>query len=162
MTAPPIIALKKHYLDGYTGKKAFSEALIKWVNDQEAETKMPGAHKTFGSMPYLPYSNDAIRQIAEYVYDHEIEKNEWFEAHFKRTHHKTDGIEGCQCLVFDEEPETIYGEIGMEYAGQAKAALGKNLIRAIQDKGTVGAIDFCKTYAIRLTDSISTMKNAAI
>jgi len=162
MIAPPMIAIKKHYIDGNTSKEAFSEALIKWVNDPEAETKMPGAHKTFGSMPYLPYTDDAIRQIAAYIYDYEIEKPEWFEAHFKEAHHKTDGIEGCQCMVFDEEPETTYGEIGMGYASQAKAALGKNLINAIQDKGTVGAIGFCNTHAIRLTDSISTMKNAVI
>lgn len=162
MIAPPMIAIKKHYIDGNTGKEDFSEALIQWVNDPEAETKMPGAHKTFGSMPYLPYSDDAIRQIAEYMYDYEIEKPEWFEAHYKEAHHKTDGIGGCQCLVFDEEPETIYGDIGMEYARQAKTALGKNLIRAIQNKGTVGAIGFCNTHAIRLTDSLSTMKNAVI
>ena len=47
---------------------------------------MPGAIKKFGLMPYQFYPENTIRQIADYMFDNEVEKPEWFEAHYNKMH----------------------------------------------------------------------------
>lgn len=167
MIAPPMIAVKQHYIDENTTKEEFTEALIYWVNDPEQKSKMPGAVKKFGKMPYIPYPDDAIAQIAEYLYDYEIEKPKWFDEHFKKEHGRGKGKGkgkgmGRNKKMAAENIQTKYSDRGMEYALAAKAVLGKNLIKAINEKGTSGAVEFCNIKAIPLTDSLSVMKNAVI
>ena len=82
-----------------------------------------------------------------------------FDAHFKKSHIR--GMETCNCFA-DQEPEKEYAAIGLAHAMEAKAALGGNLKKAIQEKGTIGAIQFCHIEATKLTDSVSMMKNAVI
>ena len=72
--APPMAAVKQRYIGDNTTKEEFTEALIAWVNDPEQETKMPNAQRRFGKMPYLPYPDDAVAQIADYLYDNEVGK----------------------------------------------------------------------------------------
>ena len=73
MIAPPMILIKNHYIGDNMSKEEFTEDLIKWVNDPETESKIPNALLEFGNMPYIPYPDDAIAQIAEYIYDYDIE-----------------------------------------------------------------------------------------
>lgn len=164
MIAPPMIAIKKHYIDTNTTKEEFTEALIQWIIDPETESKMPAAHKRFGPMPYIPYPADAVAQIAEYLYDYEIEKPFWFDAHFKEQHGKGARQDNEKEDMRSGETQTTenYADVGMEYALSAKVALGKNLMKAIQQNGPVGAVEFCNVKALALTDSISVMKNAII
>ena len=61
-----------------------------------------------------------------------------------------------------ESPSKDYAEIGMEYAVSTKAVLGKNLIGAIQGKGTLGALEFCNIQAMPLTDSMAVVHRAKI
>ena len=161
MIAPPMIAIKQHYIDSNTTKEAFAEALIRWVNDPQTKTKMPNAHRRFGAMPYLPYPDEALTQVADYIYDNAPEKPEWFDANFQQAHRKGKGLSECQCMLFEDD-QTDYTDVGMEYALAAKTTLGKNLMKAIQTNGTTGAISFCNVEALKLTDSISVMKNAII
>ena len=161
MIAPPMVAIKKHYIDSTTTKEQFIAALVDWINDpQEEKSKMPDALNRFGIMPYQPYPEETIGQIAEYMYDHEIAQPDWFDAHFQRQHGNGKGKDMDPGLR--HELNTDYGDSGLGYALAAKAALGKNLMKAIQDKGTEGAVEFCNLRAIPLTDSISVMNNAQI
>jgi len=169
MIAPPMIAIKKHYIDSNTTKEEFTEALIQWIIDPETETKMPGAISEFGSMPYIPYTDDVIAEIAEYLYDYEIEKPAWFDAHFQEEHGQGKGMGmgkgkgmGKHKKTVTQESKMDNADIGLKYALATKAALGKNLIKAINEKGTVGAIEFCNTRALPITDSLSVMNNAVI
>lgn len=157
MIAPPFIAIKKYYIDENSTKDQFTEDLIKWVNDPETESKMPDALFEFGSMPYIPYPDDAIAQIAEYLYDYDIERPNWYDAALK----KGKGNLFNRDMVSKEIQENN-SKKGMAYAKAAQTALGKNLIKAIGEKGTIGAIEFCNTRALALTDSISVMNNAVI
>ncbi len=161
MIAPPMIAIKMHYIDGNTTKEQFRDDLIKWINDPETESKIPAAHKRFGPMPYIPYPDDAIEQVADYLYDYEVEKPGWFDAHYEAEHGKGD-LPGKPTTQPSETPRERYARIGMEYAQASKEALGKNLLKAIRQNGPVGAVGFCNVNALRLTDSISVMKNAVI
>ena len=143
--APPLAMVKKRYIDSTITKEAFTEALIRWINDPEQETKMPDAHRKFGSMPYMPYPEGEIKQIADYMYNNKIEQPRWMDDDFQG---KSGKIE--------------YAKIGLDYAMAAQSQLSKNLLHAIQEKGTVGAIEYCNVEAIKLTDSVSLMKNAII
>ncbi|CAZ97624.1 DUF3365 domain-containing protein [Zobellia galactanivorans] len=159
--APPMEAIKRHYIDSTVSKEEFTEALIKWVNDPETETKIPAAHKRFGPMPYLPNRDEAVAQIADYIYDNELERPDGFDDYFKMAHKKGMGMEECHCFDYPD-PDKVYASIGMSYAKEAQMQLGKSLTKAIQEKGPVGAIGFCNLEAIKITDSVSLMKNAVI
>lgn len=83
--APPMIAIKKHYIFKDTSKEEFITDMQNWIkNPTEKEAKMFGAVRRFGVMQKLPYPDDVIEQIADYIYDYEIEQPEWFEEHYNQ------------------------------------------------------------------------------
>lgn len=45
---------------------------------------------------------------------------------------------------------------------QTKSVLGKNLLQAINSKGTAGALSFCNIQAIPLTDSMAVLLDASV
>lgn len=51
---------------------------------------------------------------------------------------------------------------GKQIAGEAQATLGKNLMNAINSKGTKYAVEFCNIEAMKITDSMATLLNASI
>ena len=159
MIAPPMIAVKMYYIGENTTQEQFTEDLIKWVNDPEQESKMPEYLIEFGSMPYIPYPDDAIAQIAEYIYDYDIERPKWYDDAIKEG-----GAKGIVINrnIISKEIQNKNANIGMAHATVAKTALEKNLVRVISEKGTIGAIEFCNIKALALTDSISLMNNAVI
>lgn len=153
--APPMIAVKKHYLGEDMSKEAFIQSIQNWVeNPKEEDAKMPGAVRKFGVMAKVEYPKETIKQIADYMYSNTMEKPDWFDAHYKK-HHGTGGAEV-------NKEELSYADIGMKYAISTKSQLGKNLMGAIQSKGTEGAVSFCNTRAIPITDSMSILNNAII
>ncbi len=73
--------------------------------------------------------------------------------------------EASQTPVAEQEataPPIDYVEAGQNLALSTKSALGKNLITALSEKGAAGAVEFCNTRAIPITDSMSTALNAKI
>lgn len=166
---PPMIAIKKHYLNDGTTKQQFIDALQEWIkNPNEEDAKMFGAVKRFGVMPKQVFPEETINQIADYMFDYEIEQPEWFDAHFneEKGNHKGKGMgkgKGMRKQQAKVNTETLpYGERGLNYALTTKAVLGKNLMRAIQKEGTIEALTFCNEKAYPLTDSMSVVHNATI
>ncbi len=87
LIAPPMVAVKMHYISEDTSKEEFIDAMIDWSkNPSNEKSKMHGAIKKFGLMPYQFYPVNTIRQIAIYMFDNEVEKPEWFEAHYNKMH----------------------------------------------------------------------------
>lgn len=87
MAAPPMIAIKMHYISEDTTKEDFINDIVEWSKNPSKEiSKMHGAIKKFGLMPYQFYPENTIREIAEYVYENEIEEPVWFEEHYKKMH----------------------------------------------------------------------------
>ena len=85
--APPIFAVKIHVKQAYTGRDAFVQRIVDWVeNPDEANTLMPGAVNRFGLMPKLSYKNENVKKIAEYIYDTEFNVPEWYRQHYKKMH----------------------------------------------------------------------------
>ena len=87
MIAPPFIAVKMHYISENTTKEDFVNAMIEWTKDPSKEkSKMPGAIKKFGLMPYQFYPAETIRQIGDYMFENTIEEPEWFQSHYNEMH----------------------------------------------------------------------------
>lgn len=170
--APPMIAVKMHYISEHTSKEDFVNDMVEWSkNPSEEISKMPGAVKKFGLMPYQFYPESTIRQIADYMYDNEIEEPVWFQEHYKKMHGdrpqmkgkmgrgKGQGLGKGQKI---EIAESTVKERGMEMAQTTKAELGKNLMGQIQKNGVIAALDFCNIQAMPITDSMATYHKAQI
>jgi mono/diheme cytochrome c family protein len=177
---PPMVAIKKHYINDNTTKDEFIAAMQAWIkHPNEADAKMRGAVRRFGVMPKQAFPEETIEQIADYMFDFEIDQPEWFEDHFKEEQgkHQGEGMgngqgkgmgngQGKGNGKHQQQTSTIndlpYGERGLAYALKTKAVLGKNLIGTIQKKGPLAALEFCNERAYPLTDSMSVVKNAEI
>lgn len=80
--APPMIAVKKHYITEGITNKEFALELWKWVeNPSKENSKMKGAINRFGIMPKQSFKKEDITAIAYYLYGNEIEQPEWIEEH---------------------------------------------------------------------------------
>lgn len=153
--APPMIAVKKHYLDGKPSKEEFIANIVAFMDNPTSEaSKMPGAIKRFGVMPNLSLPKKNVALIADYLYENDIETPSWFEEHYKKEHSQNT----------DKRPykKGDYAAQGMHYALTTKGVLGKNLMGAIKNKGTENAVTFCNTRAYPLTDSMATFHNVII
>lgn len=168
---PPMIAIKKHYLTEGVTKQEFISAIQEWIkNPTEENAKMHGAVRRFGVMPKQVFPEETIQQIADYMYDNDIDEPEWFEAHFNSEKGKHKGMgkgNGKGKGMHKNQTQTDvkdlpYNEKGLQYALSTKAVLGQNLMGTIQKKGTVAALEFCNVKAYPLTDSMAVVHNANI
>ena len=166
---PPMIAIKKHYIVDDTTKEQFISAMQAWIkNPNEDDAKMFGAVKRFGIMPKQHFPEETIKQIADYMYDFDIDQPEWFEDHFDEERLKNKGYSLRNGKGINKQKAEVklqdlpYDERGLKYALTTKAVLGKNLMGTIQKNGTLDALDFCNANAYPLTDSMATVHNAKI
>ncbi len=179
--APPMIAIKKHYISSSTKKEDFVTKMKEWIkNPTNENAKMFGAVKRFGVMPKQHFAEETIEKIADYMFENTIEEPEWFEEHFNEEMGKGKGNGKGQGMgkgkgraqaqkqdMQKQQAETSfedlpYGERGLKYALTTKAVLGKNLMGTIQKKGTLEALAFCNEKAYPLTDSMAVVHNASI
>lgn len=148
--APPMIAVKQHYVTSKTTKDEFKLAFQNWIDNPTAEnSKMPGALKKFGLMPKTPYPKETIELIADYMFDNEIEKPKGFD----KQHQKGENT---------NKKALTNKELGLNYTMSTQAVLGKNLMSTIQKDGTIAALKFCNEQAYPLTDSMAVHHNATI
>jgi cytochrome c553 len=153
--APPMFAVKKHYVDEETSLEDFKADIMSFlVNPSEANSKMPGAVKKFGIMPKLAYTEEQMDAVAEYIFYTDLEKPDWFDEHYLEEH----GNETVNVGMESMEPI----DQGLKYAMATKAVLGKNLMGQINSHGTAGALSFCSTRAIHLTDSMGNAQNVKV
>lgn len=177
--APPMIAIKKHYISEGTTKEAFIASMQNWIkNPTEENAKMRGAVRRFGVMPKQYFSEKNIQEISDYLFDNDIEEPEWFQEHFNEERGKGRGkgmnngngqgkgngkIRGAMMNEANVNDKALpYSERGLKYALATKAVLGKNLMGKIQKEGTLAALTFCNTKAYALTDSMAVVHKASI
>ena len=159
--APPMIAIKKHYINDDVSKEEFINSMQNWIkNPTKENAKMFGAVRRFGLMPKQAYPEETIKQIADYLYDNEIEKPEWFDEHHNKEKGKGRG-KGMKNGNANFK-NLSFGERGLKYALSTKKVLGKNLMGKIQKEGTIAALEFCNMKAYPLTDSMSVFHKATI
>jgi cytochrome c553 len=159
--APPMIAIKAHYIDNQTTKDEFVAAIQSFIdNPTEDKVHLKGAFKRFGLMPKQVFPAGSVQKIANFMYDYQIEEPSWFAAHWQSKGNENWTQTGKK-FVDESKPKTNE-EIGLEYALSTKKILGKNLMGAIQKNGTLAALSFCNIKAMPLTDSMATKYNAVI
>ncbi|WP_276977654.1 DUF3365 domain-containing protein [Flavobacterium filum] len=160
--APPMVAIKAHYIDkSKFSKEEFIAEMKSFVeNPSEEKVHLKGAFKRFGLMPKQTFPDGSIEKIAAFMYDYQIEEPTWFKAHWEG-HGNENWTQSGKKLEEVDEIKT-YADIGLDYALGTKKVLGKNLMEAIQQKGTIEALTFCNHQAIPLTDSMATHFKATI
>ncbi|WP_299680375.1 DUF3365 domain-containing protein [uncultured Tenacibaculum sp.] len=159
--APPMVAVKAHYISENTSKEKFTKDFVAFLQKPSKEkAKLKGAVNRFGVMPYQYYKKSHLEKIAEYIYDYEIQEPNWFSDHWKKRNGNSNYNQGKR--VINQEKNKTTSEIGLEFVLGTKKVLGKNLMRTIQSQGTLKALEFCNEKAIHLTDSMSTKFNAII
>ncbi len=85
--APPLEAVKRHYLKEYPILEDFTGAVTSFVaNPTEEKALLRGAVHRFGVMPQQALSQEDILAVATYIYQFELEKPEWFEGHYNEQH----------------------------------------------------------------------------
>ncbi len=151
-TGPTMAAIKESYLKGKPTLNEFTASFATFLNDPgETNSKMPEAIKQYNVMPKMSLSDEQITQIAAYIYTSEIEKPDWFATTYPGEKEKYAASKTLTPI-----------EAGQEIALKTKGVLGKNLLEALNSKGTEEALSFCSTRAIPLTDSMSLALNASI
>lgn len=162
--APPMVAIKAHYINEDTTKAEFIAALQNFVEKPTQEkAKMPGAIRKFGLMPYQEYKPEDIALIGEYLFDYQIEEPEWFKEHWQQGRGGRTGRDYINTGKSESvKTQKTPAEIGLEYALGTKKELGKNLMGTIKAKGTVEALAFCNEQAYPLTQSKAEEFNANI
>jgi len=151
--APTSASIKEHYVKNGITQEDFTKQLVDFLNNPSlVSSKMPDAVRKFGLMPKMNLSDEQIESIANYLYNTEIENPDWFEKNYmnEKKMHGT----------FPKGLTPI--EQGQQLALQTKGVLGRNLLNAINTKGTENALEFCSLKAIELTDSMSLALNAKI
>jgi len=87
LIAPPMVAVKKRYKMLFDTKESFVEAVTNWsVDPEEKKALMRGAVMQFKVMPKQAFKAEEMEIIAAYMFDNELERPEWFEAHEKEIH----------------------------------------------------------------------------
>lgn len=164
MIAPAMVSVKSHYLEGNPSREKFIENILNFVERPTPDKViMKGAYRRFGLMPYQQFDKEEIRQIAEYMYDYQIEEPIWYKDHVKNAGKmKVKYNNRGKALSVKSDSDRSHAEIGMEYALNTKKQLGKNLMGQIQKNGTAAAVEFCNIRAYQITDSMATVQGTLI
>lgn len=87
--APPVIAVRMHYIGSYPDKDSFIMAVADWLEIQdESKSLMRGAIRRFNLMPPVYVSRQNAEKIASYIYEGELEKPAGFDEHVQKMHGK--------------------------------------------------------------------------
>lgn len=150
--APPLFKIREHYLDEKTTEEEFVKNIVHFINNPTEENSiMPGAVRNFGIMPKMSFKEDDLKLMVSYLYKNDVSSDEWYA--------KWEKFEKEQA---DKPQEINYEDLGRNIANETKANLGKNLMAAVKEKGAAGAVEFCNTKAIPITDSMSVVLNAKV
>lgn len=150
---PAMAAIKTSYLADSATQEQFTKDFIAFLTKPDkVNSKMPDAVKQYGLMPKMNVTEEQITQIATYLYASDIEKPDWFASQYPK--------EKVKYPV--STANLSYEQLGLQYAMQTKSVLGKNLLQAINTKGTENALEFCSSKAYPLTDSMAIALHASI
>lgn len=150
--APPMFMVRNHYYYDSISMDDFVNNMIHFINNPTEENSiMPGAVRNFGLMPKQTFKEEDLKLIAAYIYENDLESDAWY----------------AKWEVFNKnaapsDMDLSFEDRGLNYANRTKSELGRNLLAAIKERGAAGAVDFCNTRAIALTDSMSQELHAVI
>jgi len=144
--APAIAEIRKHYITSAVSEEQFTKDLIRYLSGPaDSLSKIPGAVKKYGLMPKMSHTPEQLATISHYLYQYPVGEKDWFTQVYPLMKEKLQSP-GKQASPL---------ETGQEMAMKTKAVLGMYLLSAIKDRGTEGAVEFCSTRALQITDSMS-------
>lgn len=163
---PPMAAVKAHYLIGDPSREEFVQQIVAFVDEPSFEkSKMPGAVKRFGLMPYQAYPDGVVEKIAEYLYAYQVEEPDWFAEHWKegpgKGMYRQQGRPMGMGRGMGMQQQNLVDK-GLKIALETKKLLGQNLMGAIQKEGAIHALEFCNVEAIPLTTSMAEKYTASV
>ncbi|NOT38359.1 MAG: DUF3365 domain-containing protein [Saprospiraceae bacterium] len=150
--APSMDKIREQYFNNNNSKDQFVNKIINFTNNPTIENSiMPDAVSNFGLMPKQMYKQEELKIIAEYIYENDLKSSEWL----------------AKWNLFSKTPvidtNTLSPQdLGLKYVTSTKGELGKNLLTAIKEKGSAGAVTFCNTRAFTVTDSMAKLYNIGI
>ena len=69
MLAPPVFAIRSHYLQTHANEKEFREAITAYASSpSEEKSLMPGAIMRFKIMPPIPVGTENLKAITHFLY----------------------------------------------------------------------------------------------
>lgn len=146
LSAPTMAQIQTAYGASTISKSDFSNQMLQYLQAPSKEnSKMPEAIEKFNIMPKLAIPEQDLKKITEFVFDQ-----------------AQNATESQEPSAINPDGSINYKIQGREYAMKTKAVLSKNLLGAIEQKGTEGAVGFCNTKAYPLTDSMAIALNAKI
>jgi len=87
MIAPPVFAVRHHYIRAYPKREDFISQVVEWLEDPDpAVSLMPGALRRFNLMPKQELSSEEREKVAAFLYDTNFNEPEWYQEHFERGH----------------------------------------------------------------------------
>ena len=85
--APPIFAVKNHYLAVHDEELTFVDAINAWVaNPAEDKSLMKGAIRHFNLMPKIAVPESDVTKIAEYIFSDAVGVPEAYKRHYAQNH----------------------------------------------------------------------------
>ncbi len=85
--APPIAAVRMHYIGRHPDKKSFIKAISGWVAKQDpGKSLMRGAIRRFNIMPPVPVSKEHAMKIADYIYEGKLQQPAGMQEHVRQQH----------------------------------------------------------------------------
>jgi mono/diheme cytochrome c family protein len=84
MLAPPFYQVKNRYQRASLNQADFVETMSNWIKNPIKENAlMRGAVDKLNVMPKLGYNDEDIKTIVNYIYNNDMPKPDWFDAHQK-------------------------------------------------------------------------------
>ena len=155
--APTMAAIREGYLTIGADFESFSAAIERFVKTPTIENAvLPGAVEKFGLMPKLSIDDGVLNAIAYYLYQSDLQDPNWYVHQYVADKQAYGAAKPLLNNLSD------YRSYGGQLALQTKSALGSNLKRALQRDGASGAVSFCKTRAIPITQEMSVNLEAEI
>lgn len=153
IVAPDFAKIKSAYLNESNNYEEFSNSLIRFLSKPSIENSvMPDNIEKYGLMPRMNFKESQYSDMAYYLYNSSIENSNWFSQNYQD-----------EKIRYANNADTLsYEEMGLQLAMKTKEVLGKNLLNAINTKGTEHAVDFCSTRALVITDSMAFALDAKI
>ena len=146
LSAPSMAQIATAYSADQLKVGEFSRNMLNFLKNPSRETsKMLAAVEKYSLMPKLAIPEKDLEEIAKYIH----QQSKVAPNAAPKTSQNANG-------------EINYLLQGKEFALQTKATLSKNLLAAIEQKGSAGAVTFCNTRGIRLADSVVTSLKARI
>lgn len=87
MIAPPVFAVRHHYIRAYPNRTNFISQIVDWLEAPDpAVSLMPGALRRFNVMPKLDLTDEDRENVAAFLFDANFKEPDWYREHFEKGH----------------------------------------------------------------------------